>query len=149
MKSTLMTMISLLCIFNITQSKNSSPGIQVMNMQIRNGLAYYKPYATSRFSITSSNKNKKLGQIFNITHIPSNKTCGFSPVTRIFQCDSKNPNTVRILDKHGMDNVLITSSQYIKFRMTLANEDCRATMKSPLKCTKEKLGEYGWFVAYI
>ena len=122
------------------------------NMQIRNGFAYYKFGSYSHFYV--STKLPLLGGTFNLTHAPSNKICGFSPLTNVFRCDSKHRNTIRLLDKHGLDSIRMTNESYIKIRMLAfknqkVNDDCWATSNSPLMCTKPKRGEYGWFVSLI
>jgi len=116
--------ISLMSLFTLVKSYAL---LSFQNMQIRNGFAYYRFGTYSQFYV--STKLPLLGGTFNLTHLPSNKICGFSPITHVFRCDSKHPNTIRLLDKHGIDNIRMTNESYIKMRMSMfknqkVNDDC-------------------------
>lgn len=141
--------ILLLALFCVTATCKTTLVIQ--NMQVRNTVVYYKLNSMALFNVTT--KMPKLGGVFNLTHILSNKTCGFSPLTKVLKCDSKYPNTIRLLDKHGVDGASLTNDSYVKLRMNIGsqkvNDDCWATTQSPLMCTKPKHGEYGWLVTVI
>lgn len=115
-----------------------------MDMQIRNGFAYRKHGEYTKFMIQG--KAMYAGNTFTLIH--NNKTCGISPLTRVFRCDNRNKNTLRILDKHGRNQIKLLFEEIYKFRIVNANEDCWAAMKSPMACIKQPTNKnpqlYGW-----
>lgn len=97
------------------------------------------------------------GKTVLLTVANNTKRCDFEPVVRTLMC-SKKPDTsrqptVRILDKHGMDNIPLVNDQLIKFRMVekggyKVNIDCSAYGSQPLSClVKKPQNTYGFIVA--
>jgi hypothetical protein len=103
-----------------------------------------EPYYPSKNNVIMTGKTVGL-RVFNTT-----RTCEYT-AQRMFQCARSSaylPSTIRILDKHGKDNIPLQSDSLIKFRMPKINIDCSAWGSQPLSCvTKRPQETYGFVIS--
>ena len=97
---------------------------------------------------TSPNNVILTGQSVLLTS--RNQTCCVDTKTKYVKCEcSKNIRpSLRILDKHGKDKVVMMNRQLIKFRETNNSIDCSIKNGSPLLCNLKSMNplDYGFVI---